>query len=25
MFIENFKKYVKGGDDFDYTQAGPKV
>jgi len=25
MFIENFKKYVTDGDDFDYTQAGPQV
>ena len=25
MFIENFKKYIKDGDDFDFTQAGPKV
>ncbi len=25
MFIENFKKYVKDSDDFDFTQAGPKV
>jgi phosphoenolpyruvate carboxykinase (ATP) len=25
MFIENFKKYMKNGDDFDFTQAGPKV
>ncbi len=25
MFIENFKKYIKSGDDFDYTQAGPRV
>jgi len=25
MFIENFKKYVTDGDDFDYTQAGPLV
>ncbi|MBE0500807.1 MAG: phosphoenolpyruvate carboxykinase (ATP) [Desulfuromonadales bacterium] len=24
MFIENFKKYMKNGDDFDFTQAGPK-
>ncbi len=24
MFIENFKKYIKDGADFDYTQAGPK-
>ena len=25
MFIENFKKYMHNGDDFDYTQAGPRV
>lgn len=25
MFIENFKKYIKDGDDFDFTQAGPRV
>ncbi len=25
MFIENFKKYTTGGDDFDYTQAGPRL
>jgi phosphoenolpyruvate carboxykinase (ATP) len=25
MFIENFKKYTSENDDFDYTQAGPKV
>ncbi|MDT8440705.1 MAG: phosphoenolpyruvate carboxykinase (ATP) [Desulfuromonadales bacterium] len=25
MFIENFKKYTHGGDDFDYTKAGPQV
>ena len=25
MFIENFKKYVTDNDDFDYTQAGPRV
>ncbi|MGD9018976.1 MAG: phosphoenolpyruvate carboxykinase (ATP) [Desulfuromonadales bacterium] len=25
MFIENFKKYVTDSDDFDYTQAGPRV
>ena len=25
MFIENFKKYVVAGDDFDFTQAGPKM
>ncbi len=25
MFIENFKKYTDGSDDFDYTQAGPQV
>jgi len=25
MFIENFKKYVKDNDDFDFTQAGPQV
>jgi phosphoenolpyruvate carboxykinase (ATP) len=23
MFIENFKKYVVAGDDFDFTKAGP--
>ena len=25
MFIENFKKYMNSGADFDYTQAGPKT
>ena len=25
MFIENFKKYTTENDDFDFTQAGPKV
>jgi len=25
MFIENFKKYLTNNDDFDYTQAGPRV
>ncbi|MEJ2470514.1 MAG: phosphoenolpyruvate carboxykinase (ATP) [Desulfuromonadales bacterium] len=25
MFIENFKKYIKSSDDFDYTKAGPQV
>ncbi len=25
MFIENFKKYVKNGDDFDFTKAGPRM
>lgn len=25
MFIENFKKYLKDSDDFDFTQAGPQV
>ncbi len=25
MFIENFKKYIKSGDDFDFTKAGPQV
>ena len=25
MFILNFKKYLTAGDDFDYTQAGPRV
>ena len=25
MFVENFKKYMKNGDDFDFTQAGPQV
>ena len=25
MFIENFKKYVKDGDDFDFTKAGPQL
>ncbi len=25
MFIENFKKYTTNSDDFDYTQAGPRV
>ena len=25
MFIENFKKYVKSGDDFDFTKAGPQA
>ena len=25
MFIENFKKYVQAGDDYDYTKAGPQV
>jgi phosphoenolpyruvate carboxykinase (ATP) len=25
MFIENFKKYTTDNDDFDFTQAGPKV
>ncbi len=24
MFIENFKKYIVAGDDFDFTQAGPR-
>jgi phosphoenolpyruvate carboxykinase (ATP) len=24
MFIENFKKYTTGSDEFDFTQAGPK-
>ncbi len=23
MFIENFKKYIQSGADFDFTQAGP--
>jgi len=25
MFIENFKKYITDSDDFDFTQAGPKL
>ncbi len=25
MFIENFKKYTTKSDDFDYTQAGPRL
>jgi phosphoenolpyruvate carboxykinase (ATP) len=25
MFMENFKKYTAGSDDFDFTQAGPRV
>ncbi|WP_305045142.1 phosphoenolpyruvate carboxykinase (ATP) [Geoalkalibacter sp.] len=25
MFIENFKKYIQDGDDFDFTAAGPQV
>ncbi|PLX83514.1 MAG: phosphoenolpyruvate carboxykinase (ATP) [Desulfuromonas sp.] len=25
MFIENFKKYIQDGDDFDFTQAGPRM
>jgi len=25
MFVENFKKYITKGDDFDFTQAGPKM
>ncbi|MDY6849646.1 MAG: phosphoenolpyruvate carboxykinase (ATP) [Thermodesulfobacteriota bacterium] len=24
MFIDNFRKYVKDSDDFDFTQAGPR-
>jgi phosphoenolpyruvate carboxykinase (ATP) len=24
MFIENFKKYMTSGNDFDFTQAGPR-
>ncbi|HEX9873046.1 MAG TPA: phosphoenolpyruvate carboxykinase (ATP), partial [Deferrimonas sp.] len=23
MFIDNFQKYIKSGDDFDFTKAGP--
>lgn len=23
MFVENFKKYIKDGSDFDYSKAGP--
>jgi phosphoenolpyruvate carboxykinase (ATP) len=25
MFIENFKKYISTGDDFDFTKAGPHI
>ena len=25
MFIENFKKYTSDNDEFDFTQAGPRV
>ncbi|MEA3362588.1 MAG: phosphoenolpyruvate carboxykinase (ATP) [Thermodesulfobacteriota bacterium] len=25
MFVDNFKKYISDNDDFDFTQAGPKV
>ncbi|WP_442497026.1 phosphoenolpyruvate carboxykinase (ATP) [Methylobacter sp. sgz302048] len=25
MFIENFKKYISAGDDFDFTKAGPHI
>jgi phosphoenolpyruvate carboxykinase (ATP) len=25
MFIENFKKYIKRNEEFDYTTAGPQV
>jgi len=25
MFVNNFKKYITDNDDFDFTQAGPKV
>jgi phosphoenolpyruvate carboxykinase (ATP) len=25
MFIENFKKYIQSGDDFDFTKAGPQA
>jgi phosphoenolpyruvate carboxykinase (ATP) len=25
MFIENFKKYLKNGNTFDYTMAGPSL
>ncbi|MFA7534689.1 MAG: phosphoenolpyruvate carboxykinase (ATP) [Desulfuromonadales bacterium] len=25
MFIENFKKYIKTSDGFDFTQAGPQM
>lgn len=25
MFVENFKKYIKGDSHFDYTAAGPQV
>ncbi len=25
MFIENFKKYITDSDDFDFTQAGPRL
>ena len=25
MFIENFKKYIKANEAFDYTKAGPQV
>jgi phosphoenolpyruvate carboxykinase (ATP) len=25
MFIENFKKYITAGDDFNYSAAGPQV
>jgi phosphoenolpyruvate carboxykinase (ATP) len=25
MFIENFKKYMRTSDDFDFTKAGPRV
>jgi phosphoenolpyruvate carboxykinase (ATP) len=24
MFIDNFRKYIKDSDDFDFTQAGPR-
>ncbi|PLX80441.1 MAG: phosphoenolpyruvate carboxykinase (ATP) [Desulfuromonas sp.] len=25
MFVENFKKYIVAGDDFDFTKFGPKL
>jgi phosphoenolpyruvate carboxykinase (ATP) len=25
MFVANFKKYISDNDEFDFTQAGPKV